>query len=136
MLSTTIARNFYRNPTIEIDATKVKVRSSMHWPALESRFGDDSDGNDEECGIATDQRIIGGEIAALDDFPWTALLIYNSSELRVNYQLIIFLWTINCNRVLQTGFKYGCSGAIINRRYILTAAHCVTGKSVAKKGKL
>lgn len=87
--STTIARNFNRNPTIAIDATKVKVRSSMHWPALESRFGDDSDGNDEECGIATDQRIIGGEIAALDDFPWTALLIYNSSELRVNYQLPI-----------------------------------------------
>lgn len=89
--------NTYRNPTIAIDVTKVKVRSSLPPHTLENRFdvgsgagssssspSDDSagEGNDEECGIYTDQRIIGGEIAGLYDFPWSALLIYNSSELR------------------------------------------------------
>lgn len=60
---------------------------------IEQRFGetemptDVGEGNDEECGIYTDQRIIGGEIAGLDDYPWTALLIYNSSELHCIYCL-------------------------------------------------
>lgn len=61
-------------------------------PQLTNRFGEAGDIpptmngslmdniNEEECGIFTDQRIIGGEIAGLEEYPWTALLIYNSSN--------------------------------------------------------
>lgn len=80
----------HSNATIAIDSSKIKVRSTYApptQPQLANRFGEakvngsmmDSI-NEEECGIFTDQRIIGGEIAGLDDFPWTALLIYNSSK--------------------------------------------------------
>lgn len=84
----------HRNASIAINSGKIKVRTPYAPPSslspsseLSNRFGDStnaaSDGmdaeNDGDCGLFTDQRIIGGEIAGLDDFPWTALLIYNSS---------------------------------------------------------
>jgi len=33
-----------------------------------------------ECGKQVTNRIYGGEIAELDEYPWLALLVYNSSE--------------------------------------------------------
>lgn len=33
-----------------------------------------------ECGKQVTHRIYGGEIAELDEFPWLALLVYNTSE--------------------------------------------------------
>lgn len=32
------------------------------------------------CGRLTDNRIVGGEIAALDDYPWLARIQYNKCE--------------------------------------------------------
>ncbi|XP_017058134.2 uncharacterized protein LOC108099270 [Drosophila ficusphila] len=58
-----------------------------------------------ECGKQVTNRIYGGEIAELDEFPWLALLVYNSND-------------------------YGCSGALVDDRHILTAAHCVQGEGV------
>ena len=34
-----------------------------------------------ECGKQVTHRIYGGEIAELDEFPWLALLVYNTSKL-------------------------------------------------------
>lgn len=34
-----------------------------------------------ECGKQVTNRIYGGEIAELDEYPWLALLVYNTSEL-------------------------------------------------------
>lgn len=81
-----------RKPAIEIDTTKLKVRPTITshvtpLPTLEVRFGSSDsedkvdDVNEKECGIFTEEKIIGGSIAGLYDYPWTALLIYNSSEL-------------------------------------------------------
>ncbi|XP_030765182.1 serine protease easter-like [Sitophilus oryzae] len=56
-----------------------------------------------DCGyIDTDNRIINGENAFLNEFPWMALLSYSGKK---------------------SGFK--CGGTIINQNYILTAAHCI-----------
>ncbi|SPP80073.1 blast:Serine protease easter [Drosophila guanche] len=61
-----------------------------------------------ECGKQVTNRIYGGEIAELDEYPWLALLVYNSND-------------------------YGCSGALIDDRHILTAAHCVQGEGVRQR---
>ncbi|EDV93167.1 GH18418 [Drosophila grimshawi] len=61
-----------------------------------------------ECGKQVTNRIYGGEIAELDEYPWLALLVYQSSD-------------------------YGCSGTLIDDRHILTAAHCVQGEGVRER---
>ncbi|XP_066248691.1 phenoloxidase-activating factor 3-like [Euwallacea similis] len=56
------------------------------------------------CGQqSADNKIAGGKTTSLGEFPWAALLEYNSK------------W----------GRRYGCGGSVISVRYILTAAHCV-----------
>ncbi|XP_053667533.1 CLIP domain-containing serine protease B4-like [Anopheles marshallii] len=56
------------------------------------------------CGIQLSDRIVGGQITELEEFPWSALIQYWRPE----------------------GFyEFYCGGALINARYILTAAHCV-----------
>lgn len=61
-----------------------------------------------DCGKQVTNRIYGGDIAELDEYPWLALLVYNSDD-------------------------YGCSGALIDNQHILTAAHCVKGNGVREK---
>lgn len=71
----------------------------------------------KECGQQeSDNRIIGGTAAGLDEYPWLALLKYQ-----------------NQNKV-----EFACSGVLINDEYILTAAHCVDPKIIKAKhlGKL
>ncbi|EAA08404.4 AGAP003246-PA [Anopheles gambiae str. PEST] len=57
-----------------------------------------------ECGIQVTDRIIGGQTTELEEFPWTALIEY---------------------RKPGNQYDFHCGGALINARYILTAAHCV-----------
>ncbi|KAF2881990.1 hypothetical protein ILUMI_24171 [Ignelater luminosus] len=57
------------------------------------------------CGIQVNQRIYGGQEADIGEFPWLVLLKSRS----VN--------------------KFVCGGALINSRYVLTAAHCVTDRA-------
>ncbi|XP_066249507.1 CLIP domain-containing serine protease B4-like isoform X2 [Euwallacea similis] len=60
----------------------------------------------ERCGSITtlDNRITYGKKTALEEFPWMALVAYNSSD---------------------SGIEYRCGGTIIHESFILTAAHCI-----------
>lgn len=60
-----------------------------------------------DCGLQYENRILGGDLLDLDEFPWMALLIYSRSLQRP---------------------VFGCGGVLISRRYVLTAAHCVSGE--------
>jgi len=61
----------------------------------------------EECGYSLQSGfIIGGERAKIGEFPFMALLGYENTFNR------------------KKEFVYKCGGSLINRRYVLTAAHC------------
>lgn len=65
----------------------------------------------EQCGIGKDQyKVVQGKIAELGEHPWAALLQYQSRG--------------------RMSFK--CGGTLINRRYVLTAGHCINDR----EGKL
>ncbi|XP_045502377.1 melanization protease 1-like [Colias croceus] len=66
----------------------------------------------ESCGDINGDRIVGGSVAGLYEFPWMALLSYFDKGTTTNY----------------TGFE--CGGSVINSRYILTAAHCINNRLI------
>lgn len=61
------------------------------------------------CGDSKEERIYGGTKAELNEHPWMALLEYKNGN--------------------ERGFY--CGGTLINKRYILTAAHCMKGGFLA-----
>lgn len=62
------------------------------------------------CGVSTQNRIVGGEVTDLDEFPWMVLIDYQKPQ----------------------GHGFHCGGVLINKRYVLTAAHCVKGKDLPR----
>nr|QYL00320.1 pro-phenoloxidase activating protein I [Holotrichia parallela] len=70
----------------------------------------------KDCGTQLDEeKILGGEMTALAEFPWTVLVGYKNAS----------------------GFeKFSCGGSLINNRYVVTAAHCAAGRVLTVVGAL
>lgn len=65
--------------------------SSSNDSHLDNRFSGTPGSNSKpkkKCGVQTFmQRIVGGEICEIDEFPWAAMLLYESSEIHFFYNL-------------------------------------------------
>ncbi|XP_055849083.1 serine protease 7-like [Episyrphus balteatus] len=71
-----------------------------------------------QCGkVSPGNRILNGIHPSLDEFPWLALLEHSDIQ--------------NDNRSV-----FYCVGSLINSRYVLTAAHCITGAILQRVGPL
>lgn len=57
------------------------------------------------CGPVTQTKIVGGNKTGVFDFPWMALIAYSTGSGTPEFR---------------------CGGSLISKRYVLTAAHCVT----------
>jgi len=63
----------------------------------------------DECGIDNTQRIWGGNRTDMGQYPWAALLQYQT----------------------PTGVRrFACGGALITKRYVVTAAHCLARRDL------
>lgn len=68
---------------------------------------------ENECGyqpVVT--RIFGGIEADIHEFPWMTLLQYSS----------------------RSGIKQACSASLINKQYLITAAHCADPRAIREMG--
>lgn len=54
--------------------------------------------------MQTSDRIIGGDVTKIAEFPWAALIEYSRTD---------------------KSNEFYCGGALINNLYVLTAAHCI-----------
>ncbi|XP_050545968.1 phenoloxidase-activating enzyme-like isoform X2 [Daktulosphaira vitifoliae] len=73
-------------------------------------------GLEKNCGrtITVRDRLVGGEIPNLDDWPWIVALGYTNASKTNNY-----------NRWL-------CTGSLITDNFVVTAAHCTLGTNIGK----
>ncbi|KAI5706071.1 hypothetical protein M8J75_004581 [Diaphorina citri] len=71
----------------------------------------------DKCGLAGQQRIIGGYIVQLGAFPWIARIGFDMGEGRGR-------------------LSYNCGGSLISKYYVVTAAHCAVIPSIISSVRL
>lgn len=97
-----------------VAANCLPSKSNVNSPSEDSTSWDDTLADISSCCIPS-LSIYKGMESELGEFPSLAILHY-----------------VNSN-----GFStFPCAGTLINKRHILTAAHCVTGAILEKSGKL
>ncbi|XP_055847604.1 serine protease easter-like isoform X2 [Episyrphus balteatus] len=74
--------------------------------SIKTRMGTDTNLPEPgQCGNVRSNRMYGGSITKLDEYPWMALIEYDKGNNLYGHQ---------------------CGGSLINKRYVLTAAHCIS----------
>uniref|UniRef100_A0A0A1WHA1 Serine protease easter n=1 Tax=Zeugodacus cucurbitae TaxID=28588 RepID=A0A0A1WHA1_ZEUCU len=69
----------------------------------------------KQCGkIGIADRLFGGTNTHIDEFPWTALLLYGNKK--------------------TNDYGTGCMGSLITKQYVLTIAQCVDASFAPKNG--
>ncbi|RVE52976.1 hypothetical protein evm_002453 [Chilo suppressalis] len=117
-------RSSFQNPRICCgpfpDDVYNREYSNSIQPSYTEYFDEDSVLPERnQCGfepLSDGDRIISGSRTEIGEFPWLALLWYRKH--------------------LNGALGHKCGGMLINHRHVLTAAHCVTGRELAKYGKL
>ena len=72
----------YRNPTIQIVGPKIRRRPVKMANRFE--YEDEDENFLNTCGqSASEDRIFGGQLTAIDEFPWLAVLFYSKSEFNI-----------------------------------------------------
>ena len=107
---------------IETTVTKtLQTRQGASGQAVDDEDIEQAEEKDKEpsldlqCGFQTSTKIFGGFVASDHEFPWAVAIAYINPE--------------------QGTRLYLCGGTLIDRRHVLTAAHCIntkSGHSIAK----
>jgi len=85
--------------TLDVQDSRHRDENSGLWQPLDERL---------ECGTKTvTAHIVGGERAKFGEFPWMALLGFDPPH------------------ISGSEIYYLCGGSVINKFYVLTAAHCI-----------
>ncbi|XP_053687810.1 CLIP domain-containing serine protease B8-like [Sabethes cyaneus] len=107
--------NDYRQPSMNESLPKREREKPI---TVGSRMGGGSN-DDAPCGHQSfGQKLLGGQITDIDEFPWMAMLLYDSMGEGTS------------------ALSPGCGGALISKSFVVTAAHCLVGKVIQKKGPL
>ncbi|XP_044756923.1 CLIP domain-containing serine protease 14D-like isoform X2 [Coccinella septempunctata] len=111
-----IKKSDIRNPETEKHLNEFRC-STVYDPDIKvccSQIENGIEVDDNNCGVQTgDNRIFGGVETNLDEYPWMALLKYQKA---------------------LGGFSYGCGGALIHSKFVLTAGHCLDPIILKSKG--